>query len=297
MTTRYTLLLLFLCSAFGLYAQDDLMKMLEAETAETTTPVIQTFNGSRIVNGHSVETRSSGELEFLIMHRFSRINSGAYNLFGLDQAYIRLGLEYGITDYISIGAGRSSFDKSFDGYIKYKLLEQQDKGMPLTLTVFAGMAIKTSPQRSSAPEITLNERLAYVAQLLLARKFGPRLSVQLMPSVVHINSVDHQNDAHTLFATGIGGRYKVSKRIALTAEYYLRHNPLENATLTNPLAIGVDIQTGGHIFQLHFTNSWGMMERAIIAETSGTYFDGDINFGFNISRNFQLNKKKKMKTW
>lgn len=297
MKIRYYLLFCFICCSLGSIAQEDLMKMLEDDIEDIKTPVFQTFDGSRIVNGHSVETRSRGELEFLIMHRFSRINSGAYNLFGLDQAYIRLGLEYGITDDLSIGAGRSSFDKSFDGYIKYKLLKQQKDGMPFTLTAFAGSAFKTSPQRSSSPDITFNNRLAYVAQILISRKLNNKLSLQLMPSMVHINSVGTQNEAHTLYAAGAGGRYKVNKRIAITAEYYLRFNPHDNTTFTNPVAIGVDIQTGGHVFQLHLTNSWGMMERAIIAETSGNYFDGDINFGFNISRNFQLNKKKKMKTW
>lgn len=291
------LILLFPLFVNNLFAQDDLLQMLEKELDDKPLPVTNTFKGSRIVNGHSVETRSKGELEFLIMHRFGRINSGAHNFFGLDQAFIRLGLEYGISDRLGIGFGRSSFDKSFDAYIKDKILQQTAGGSPVTMTLLTGMAIKTTPKKEDLPEITFVDRLAYVNQLLIARKLNNNLSLQLMPTLVHRNSVDQDIEKNTLFATGIGGRYKVSKSVAITTEYYYRVNPHQNSEAKNPLAIGVDIETGGHVFQLHFTNAWGMIERAVIAETIGDYFSGDINFGFNISRTFQPGKKHRNKSW
>ena len=295
---KIKLLLLFvLLQPMNLLAQDDLLKMLETETEDKPIPVIQTFKGSRIVNGHSVETRRNGELEFLIMHRFGRINSGAYNFFGLDNAFIRLGLEYGISDRIGIGIGRSSFDKSFDGYFKGKVLKQELDGIPVSLTVLSSITVKTSPRKEDMPEILFNDRLAYTTQLLIARKINSNFSLQLMPSFVHRNTVDQQTEDNSLIAMGIGARHKITRSLALTAEYYYRVNPNENSIYTNPIAIGIDIETGGHVFQLHFTNAWGMIERAIITETSGDYFKGDINFGFNISRTFQLKKPESTKAW
>jgi hypothetical protein len=290
------LMIIIFCSN-SLCAQNDLMQLLESELIDEPAEVIQTFDGSRIVNGHSTETRAKGELEFLIMHRFGRINSGAYNFFGLDQAFIRLGFEYGITDKLSVGLGRSSFDKSYDVYLKDKLISQRNGASPITLTLFSAAAVRTSPRKVDAPEITFNDRLAYTTQLLIARKFNSKLSMQLMPVLVHKNSVDQATENNSLFALGFAGRYKLTKSLALTMEYYNRLNAHANSIYRNPVAIGFDIETGGHVFQIHVTNAWGMIERSVVAETDGNFFGGDINLGFNISRSFQINKNKRSQTW
>jgi len=290
-------LLLIFFSTIALQAQDDLMKLLEEELKDEPKVIIQTFDGSRVVNGHSAKSLSKAELEFLIMHRFGRINSGAYNLFGLDQAFIRLGFEYGITDNISIGLGRSSFDKSYDFYFKDKLISQRKNASPVTVTLFNSVALNSSQRKIDFPDITFNDRLAFTNQLLIARKFNSKLSLQLMPVFVHTNVVDQDTERNSLFALGFAGRYKLTKSLALTAEYYNRLNAKENSAYNNPIAIGIDIETGGHVFQIHVTNAFGMIERAIIAETTGQFFSGDFNLGFNISRSFQLNKQKRSKSW
>lgn len=269
-------------------AQDDLLKELEQSAEPVDTKMQATFKGTRIINGHSVETRPEGVLDVLISHRFGRLNSGAYEFFGLDQSNIRLGVEYGITDRLNIGIGRSSFQKVFDGYIKYKLLWQQtgEKRMPVSLVWFSSATINTT--RRPEENINIDNRMSYTHQLLIGRKFGSDLSLQLTPTVVHRNLVLTTEDENDIFALGIGGRYKITNRVALNAEYFYRLNADQDENTYNAIAIGFDIETGGHVFQLHFTNAQAMVESGFIPETTGNFFEGDIHFGFNISRVFQL---------
>lgn len=274
-------------------AQDELLKELEASDEAVTEVVTSTFKGTRIVTGHSVETKGSGALEFIISHRFGTLNSGAYNLWGLDESTIRLGLEYGITDRLGIGVGRSSYDKTFDGYLKYKILEQTNGSVsiPFTITAFTAANYKTSPQASEVPEFESVNRWAYTTQLLIARKFSSVVSFQVMPAWVHKNGADFTISENDLFVLGTGGRVRITKSVAINAEYYLRLNENENSPYFDSIGIGVDIETGGHVFQLILTNSFGMFERAFMTETEGDFFNGDIHLGFNITRTFQLKKK------
>jgi hypothetical protein len=276
-------------------AQEDLLEELEKSQPQETDYVLQTFKGTRLVNGHSVETKAGGDLEFIFSHRFGPLNGGIYEFFGLDEAYVRLGLDYGITDKLSASIGRNSVDKSLDGYLKYKITGQRTGAtdFPVTLTGLAGVAYKASPRRDEVPEGFTNvDRLAYVGQLLIARKFSTRLSWQVMPTIVHKNAVDRRLEDNDQFALGTGGRFKITKSVALTGEYYHRFSvPDENPSF-NTLGFGVDIETGGHVFQLVFTNTRGLTERAFITETEGDFGDGDIHFGFNVTRTFQLQRKK-----
>lgn len=270
-------------------AQDDLMDLVtsEIDEQEIVDFTHATFKGSRVINGHSIETRKKGELEFLISHRFGRLNSGAYEFFGLDGANVRLGLEYGLTKHLNIGIGRNSFEKTFDGFLKYKLLRQSSgaRKMPVSLVWFSSTAIKTL--KTSQPEMDddFNNKLSYTHQLLLARKFSERLSLQVMPTYVHKNLVefDQEND---FYAVGIGGRVKLTQRLAVNAEYYYQLEREDSQENYNSLALGLDIETGGHVFQLHVTNSRAMNEKGFITETTGDFFEGDIHFGFNVSRVF-----------
>ncbi len=271
------------------FAQDDLMKELEQQEKPEKELVSSTFKGSRLVNGQSVETRHNRELEFIFAHRFGRINGGAYELFGLDDAYVRIGLEYGITDRLSAGFGRNSVDKTMDTYIRYKVLRQAKGGMPVTITAFGNVAVKTSPKKEDAGyDIMLQDRMSYTGQLLIARKISSALSLQLMPSIVHKNTVDQSIEKNDQFALGIGGRLKVSKSISLNSEYYYRFDVPDGNPYYNALGFGVDIETGGHVFQLVLTNTRGLTERAFITETDGEFFDGDIHLGFNVTRTFQF---------
>lgn len=252
------------------------------------------FRGTRVVNGQSVESQKEGELDFIIAHRFDQVNGGAYELFGLDQASMRWGLEYGITNNIVIGMGRSSVGKVYDGFFKARLLKQT-KGrkwnIPLSVTLYTSAAINTLRPIDNQP-VLFQSRLSYNTQLLIARKFGASFSIQLMPSYTHFNLVEARNDANDIFSTGIAAKYQVSKNIGITVEYY--HN-LPNQLPTgkhNPLSIGVDINTGNHVFQLHFTNSRHMLDQYFITDTIGDWLDGDIHIGFNMVRTFKLKGRR-----
>ncbi len=272
-----------------LHAQD-LMDLMEKESGEGTQYVQQTFKGTRLINGHSIETRDRGILDVLISHRFGRLNSGAYEFFGLDESNVRLGVDYGVTDRFNVGVGRNSFEKTYDGFLKYKLLRQQPGSMPVSAVAFASTALRTLKTGDPAGEPDVNARLAYTYQLILARKFTPAFSFQISPTLVHRNSVVEESDPNDIYALGGGGRLKLTKRISLNAEYYYQFNTVANSPIRNSVAIGFDIETGGHVFQLHFTNSRAMNEKGFITETTGDFFEGDVHFGFNISRTFQLHE-------
>ena len=250
-----------------------------------------TFRGTRVINGHSVETMNEGELEFLIAHRFGRINGGAYELFGLDQASVRFGLEYGLKKWLNIGFGRSSVGKHYDGFLKLVVLRQEQKS-PVSLVAFSSIAINTLRPVNADQPIPFQSRLAFTHQLLIARKISPKFSLQLMPTIVHNNLVETRTTKNDLYALGIASKTQLSKNIALTLEYYY---PIAS-TLTegrfNSFSIGFDINTGSHVFQLHFTNSSGMIEKAFIGETTGDWLNGDIHFGFNVTRTFKLKGRR-----
>jgi hypothetical protein len=275
------------------FAQVDLLKELEQTESTKKEVVSSAFNGSRLINGQTVETRNAGELEFIFAHRFGAINDGIYELFGLDQAYVRIGLEYGITDRLGVGIGRNSFDKTVDTYLRYKVLKQSSS-MPITLTAYGNTGVKFSPKEEDATfDITFQDRVSYVGQLLIARKFSPAISLQLMPSFVHKNTVDQAIESNDQFALGAGGRVKVSRLVSITSEYYYRFDVPESNPYHNSFGVGVDIETGGHVFQIVLTNTRGLTERAFITETTGEFFDGDLHLGFNITRTFQLKKTSK----
>lgn len=270
----------------------DLLAELEKQAPVETAYVSSTFKSTRLVNGQTIETKGKGALEFIFAHRFGPISSGAYELYGLDQAYVRLGLEYGISDRLGVGFGRNSEDKTMDAYLRYKFLRQQSGGgMPVTVTAFGIAGYKLSPRDEDAGyDIQSVDRLSYVGQLLIARKFTPALSLQLMPSVVHKNAVDPAIEKNNTVAIGFGGRLKITRSVALTTEYYYRVGVPSGNPYYNPVGFGIDIETGGHVFQLVMTNSRGLTERAFLTETNGDFFAGDISLGFNVTRTFQLKK-------
>lgn len=286
------LLAMLMCSSTVLHAQDDLLNELSKQDSAQTVPVTATFKSTRVVNGHSVETMKKKHLDFRISHRFGRLNSGAYQFFGLDQATMRMGFEYGLTDDLMIGAGRSTSQKVYDFFAKYKLLKQSTgaRNIPVSVTLFGGTGVATVDK-----EREFQDKLYYTAQVLVARKFGERLSLQLSPTYLYRTMPDVDGDEKILFAVGIGGRFKLSKRVSLNGEYF--YTAREKNTLTAPyhdsMSFGVDIETGGHVFQLHFTNSLGMIEKQFIGETTGSWGKGDIHYGFNISRTFSFDKRNK----
>lgn len=269
----------------------DLLDLL-GEDEPTTEFTYATFKTTRIINGHSVENPADGVLLFMISHRFGKLNSGAYDFFGLDQATIRLGFEYGIGERLSVGIGRSSYQKAYDGFVKYKILRQSsgDRTMPLTMTWFSSMDLFSLKWQDTERKNYFSSRLSFVHQLLLARKFSDKFSLQVSPTFIHKNLVLTEADDNDTFAMGVGGRLKLTQRVSVNAEYFYLMPGSVADNFVNPLSIGFDIETGGHVFQLHFTNTQPMFERGFITETRGKWTNGDIYFGFNLSRVFTIKK-------
>jgi hypothetical protein len=291
---RLSVVCLIFLIPLAIFAQEDLLDLLNDSSEPEINITTATFKSTRIMNGHSIERMPPGQLDFRISHRFGRINSGAYEFFGLDQANIHFSLEYGILKWLMIGVGRGTYEKTFDGFAKFSILRQSsgDKVIPVSVSVLSSVALKTIKWSDETRTNYFSSRLAYVGQVLVARKITPGLSLQLTPSYVHRNLVATEIDPNDLWAIGAGGRIKLGKRISFNAEYYYLANPKEymSQTVYNPLSVGFDIETGGHVFQLIFTNSLAMIEKGFIGETTGSWGKGDIHFGFNISRVFTLKK-------
>jgi len=287
------LLLPALFANFFLIAQDvDLDALLEEATGSETEYVYATFKSTRIVSGHSVERMQEGQLDFRISHRFGELNGGAYELWGLDQANIHFSLEYGITDWMMVGIGRGTYEKTYDGFLKFTLFRQSKgkKNMPVSISYLTSVAINTLKWNGPG-KLNHWDRYSYVHQLLIARKFHERFSLELNPTYVHRNMVPTELDPNDLWSMGIGTRFKITKRVSINAEYYYVIPPLNDfrsVKTYNPLSVGVDIETGGHVFQIHLTNSLAMIEKGFIGETTGNWLDGGIHLGFNISRVFSL---------
>lgn len=254
----------------------------------------KTYQDTRIVNGHSVETNQEGVMKFIISHRFGTVDGGAYEFFGLDAATMRIGLDYGITNNITVGIGRSSFEKTFDGFAKWKILQQSsgEKNMPFTMTYFTAMAIKGQKWDNPDRENLFASRLFYTHQLLIARKFSNSFSLQLMPTLVHRNLVASPDISNDVLAIGAAPRIKMSKNFTITAEYYyVLPNQLDEQ-YRNSLALGFNIDTKRHVFQIQLGNSQGMTEKFFVAETLGDWFSAEVHLGFNITRDFTLKGRK-----
>ena len=249
------------------------------------------FRGTRIINGHSVQTLNPGELEMFIGHRFGRLNGGFSELYGLDQANIRIGFDYGIFDNLLIGGGRSSLGKEFDGFVKLRLLQQGDT-WPITLTALSTVAYNSLKDSDPDNPIATQSRFAYVHQLLIGRKLNDRVTLQIMPTIAHYNLVESNAEGNDKITIGAGGKYQVSKNFSLTAEYYYTLSKYLPTNKQNALSIGCEINTGSHVFQLHLTNASGMIEKQFIGETNGSWGNGDIHIGFNMIRTFRLKGRR-----
>lgn len=276
---------LFLLSG-NIFAQD-LMDLLNDDTPKTDY-TYATFKGTHVVLGQSVENPAQGVLQFVIAHNFGRLNQGAYELFGLDQSTIRFGLDYGITPWLGVGIGRSSYQKTYDGYVKARLLRQKSgaENFPITVDYFGSIALNSLKWQNPDRKNFFSSRLAYTHQLLIARKFSNALSLQLSPTIVHKNLVETTNDANDLYLLGAGGRVKLTQRTSFNFEYFYGFNKPETAK--NTLSLGLDMETGGHVFQFRISNAQPMFEPGYLTETTGDFFKGDIYLGFTISRVFTI---------
>ena len=296
---NYFLILFFFVTSVSPTHDIDLDKILEEEQKKETQDkihyTISTFKTTRLINGQSIENTAPGILDLKIQHRFGQLNAGLYELFGLDNASMRWGFDYGISPRLTVGFGRSTYQKQYDGFFKYKILRQSTgkTNMPVSMSLVGSAMVQTLKWTDPARENYFSSRLYYAYQLLVARKFSENTSLQLMPTVVHHNLVPLASDPNDIIAIGVGGRQKITKRVSVNFEYYYQLPQFKLSNTTNSLSFGFDIETGGHVFQLHVTNSPGMTERTFISENFGRWDKGDILFGFNISRVFSFKKRRK----
>lgn len=289
-----------------LAAQDDLLNMLEEDAGEDTTYAFATFKGTRVVNLQSNEIPGKGVMQFVFMHRFGSFSDDYfYNFFGMNTAEIALQLDYSVSDWLNFGIGYgSATPRTYDGFVKFKLLRQSSGGrvMPVSVSGYSSLFYNAERYSDDLPHNS-SDRLSFVNQLVIARKFNKNFSMELVPSHVHFNLVSLKSEPNDIFALGLGLRHKITAQVALSAEYIYQFNPLETNLQSsglepvyqdnqNVLSVGVDIETGGHVFQIFLTNSRGIADPWIIAQTPGQWSAGDIHLGFNISRVFTIVRPK-----
>ena len=280
--------ILYFSLAGLLHGQETLADL--AEETQEKEYVISTFKATRLINGQSVENPGKQELIFIISHRFGRIDNGIYDLFGMDNATIRLGLEYGINERLALGIGRNSYNKTFDGFIKYQLLKQHTgiSNLPFSLTLYSNVTANSLRNFDYHDAIKFKHRLSYSNQILLASKLNTSFSLQFMTIHLHNNLVQYSDDPNDMIILGAGGRFMITRRLSLNTEYYYLLNKPEGDFNPRLFSAGFDIETGGHVFQLFFSNTQPHYERAMFTENTSRWLSGDIYFGFNISRTFSL---------
>lgn len=289
------LLLLLLLVPACVFSQDDLLS--EIDTLKTERKVESAFKSLKIVNLESTKLAAKGDFYFIVAHRFDYVENGIDDFFGLDNANTQLKFLYGVKEWLTIHVSRSGFQETYDGAVKYRIMPQEKGGFPLTLVGFNSIAINTEMKKDDYPDMEFSNRLSYVTQLLISRKFSEQLTLEVAPSYFHENTVrDVFNSSgnpilpnpqdNSQFAIGMGGRYKVGKRWSINMDYAAHLNRASESIYRNPLSIGVDLETGGHVFQMHFTNSKAMHETGFLGQTSGRWDKGEICFGFNLVRVF-----------
>jgi hypothetical protein len=287
-------LIILLATSPHLQAQEDLLSLIgEPEASESHA--VATFKGTRLINFHTLEVPGKRTLDFRISHRFGSFNSGWYDFFGLDGgASIRLGLEYSYDGRLEVGIGRTSTEKTFDGFLKYRLLRQGEKSRPwVSVTLFSGMYYTNL--RDPNKDVNgfdkyehASSRLSYAHQVIVGRKFNEDFSLQIAPVLVHFNQVDRFSDRNDAFLLTAATRYKFTKRMAVTAEYGWRVRNYSRTKYYDSMGIGIDVETGGHVFQIHLTNSLGLTENQFLTHTTTKWANAGIRLGFNISRVFTI---------
>jgi hypothetical protein len=290
-------LILFFAAPLLSRAQDDsLLNQLDKNQPIKTDYVTAAFKSTRVINAQSLENLSEGVLDFRIMHRFGAINKGITDLFGLDLANTRIQFDYGVKDWLQVGFGRSGAPKSYSGYVKWKFIRQSEGkvNMPLSVLYHGYMSADALTYADPNRERDFTGRLSFVHQLILGRKFNENFSMEIIPTFIHKNLVEHHSDPNDYYAMGFGFRQKISKHVSINLEYFYLY-PTFNIqdAFKNSLSLGVDIETGGHVFQLHLTNTLAMTENDFITDRNESWLERGIHLGFNISRVFTIYRPEK----
>lgn len=284
MRPLFILIMLVLCQI--LTAQgDDLLSEIDTDSIGDQYATAA-FKGLKIVNFESTKLVAKKELTFIVSHRFGSIENGFDSFFGLDDAVTRLNFVYGITDGINIGVSRSSFQKIYEASAKYRLVRQKENGFPFTIVAYNSILINTALEKENLPKLEFRDRLGYTAQLLISKKVSSKLSLEVAPTFFHDNFVAYDDQHNSQYAIGFGGRQKLGKRWSINLDYGWHLNRADGSPFKNPLSIGFDLETGGHVFQMHFSNAQAMNTNGFLGQATGDWSDGNIYFGFNLSRVF-----------
>ena len=270
---KYLHLLLFLLPSLVL-SQDDLLDEIDSDPEVNYATA--TFKGLKIVNFESTKLVAKKEFTFVVAHRFGSIENGFDTFLGLDDAVTRLNFIYGISDAFNISISRSSFQKIYEAALKYRLVRQKEGGSPFTIVGYNSLLINTALDEANFPKLEFKDRLGYTAQILIARKISSKLSLQIAPTVFHDNFVVDDNQDNTQYAIGLGGRYKLGKRWSFNTDYGWHLNRSSSSPFKNPFSIGFDLETGGHVFQMHLTNAQAMNTNGFLGQATGDWGDGDI---------------------
>lgn len=255
--------------------------------AQTNAEKISNFDATRIIIGQSSEIAASGDLILNIQHHFGPVNSGFENFFGFDQAATRIGMDYAFNNWLSVGFGRTTLEKTWDLSLKAKIISQSENGFPINITYFANIGINSLKNYDTLSD-KFADRFSFVHQILISHRFGDKISIQLSPTFIHRNLVDLKTDDNDVFALGTSISYSLSRKINLNFEYYTLLSKNTAEKFDNSFSVGVDFITSGHVFQLFFTNSQGLLEQHFIPKTSGKWSNGYFRLGFNIVRVFSL---------
>ena len=276
---------LFLLFTVLLFSQDDLLSEIDTAT-ETPLFASAVFKGLKVINFESTKLVAKGGFNFIVSHRFGTVKNGFQNLFGLDEAVTHLNFVYGLSDHINISASRSSNQKIYEVATKFRLVSQQAGKIPFTVVGYTSVLANTALDTDNLPKLEFKHRLSYIAQLLVSRKMNKNLSLILSPTFFHDNYLTDDFQENSQYGVGFGGRYKLGKRWSLNTEYGVHLNRSKNSLYNNPFSIGVDLETGGHVFQLLFTNSQSMNTNGVFGTSTGEWRESDVYFGFNLARSF-----------
>lgn len=263
--------------------QEDLLEGLEPEIDQE---VIATWKSLKVVNFETTKLVAPKEFQLIISHRFGSVENGIDDLFGMDNAVTRFQFAYGLTEWMHVEASRTGFNKTYQLATKFKLKKQIEEGFPFSIALFTAMDANTELDKSIYPKLEFIDRLGYTAQFIVARKISKRLSAQLSPTLFHQNFVTFDPQDNTQYAMGLGARYKLTNRWSLNADYGYHLNRADGSPFVNPLSIGVDLETGGHVFQMHFTNAQPMLTNGFLSQATGDWTKGRFYFGFNLVRVF-----------
>lgn len=292
------LILLFNKIAYFSYSQttdDDLFLELDKMSEVDRLEVIATFKSTRVMFAPSTERVKENQLQFRISHLFNNISTGLNNLFGLDDvSNMQISFDYGLNDKVQLGFARSNKpDKTLQFSTKWSPIRQSTgkKAIPVSVSFYGGIDIKTTPYFPDERNAYFLGRLDFVNMILISRKINKKLSLQLSPSYLHRNLVETNASPNDLLSIGIGGRYMLNAHVSVNGEYFhtVKTKRFKPTSSTNSMNVGIDVETGGHVFQLYLSNSIALHPSKFLTNENKDFLKGQIQFGFSLMRVFNLN--------